>query len=165
MVRRKGPSLSPEFPHSIHKRGGWSEQWDRLSRWYQRVHESRGVDREEFLYAFFQNCASFRDWIHANRSPNVTKVTLEELVRSNTELSVCQDISNGSKHFALNDPKMPREFARAREYVPAPLAGGVSAWSFVILSDGHKYDVVDLADTCYRLWQTFLRDHNLVPRA
>ncbi len=164
MARRREPP-PPELPFSLHKRGGWQTQWERVSRWRVRVHESGGVEREDFLYAFFQNCASFRDWIRANRPASMTQRELEDFVRANFELRLCQDISNGTKHFALNDPKMPREFAMAREYVPAPLSGGSPSSTQVVFSEGAKHNLVELVDRCFLLWSEFLGARELVPRA
>ena len=161
MPRRLNQPPPPEFPHSLHKAGGWRGQWQRVRRWHSRLKACRATDREDFLYAFFQNCAFVRDWLKNDRPANVNQHELESLVGNHVELRLCQDISNATKHLRLDDPKMPREFSAAREYVPAPLGGDEPSADVVVLADGVKYDALALADRCLDIWQSFLRDHEL----
>lgn len=157
----KGPLPPPQFQHSLHKAGGWRGQWQRVRRWYSRVQIGEPVDREDFLYAFFQNCASLRDWLKYDRPESLAQRELEDLVKNHVELRLCQDISNATKHLQLSDPKMRREFAQAREYVPAPVSGGLPSSTIVLLADGQKYDALVLADRCIEIWHSFLETHGL----
>ena len=163
MLRKlKRPPPPPEFPHSVHKAGGWHGQWQRVHRWHTRLKASGAADREDFLYAFFQNCAFLPEWIRRDRPTNLRQHEVEDLVRNHVELRLCQDISNATKHFSLDDPKLSREFSAAREYVPAPLGGGEPSAAAVVLAEGVKYNALELADRCLEIWQSFLRDHRLV---
>jgi len=158
---RRAKAPPPEFPYSVHKTGGWRGQWLRVRRWHSRLPTAAAQDREDFLYAFFQSCASFRDWLIHDRPPTLTQQDIETLVKTYVELRLCQDIANATKHFQLDDPKMHREFSAAREYLPAPVAGGTASSALVILSTGSKYDALALANRCVEIWQTFLILHGL----
>ena len=159
--RPKDSLAAPQFPYSLHKAGGWRGQWHRVRRWHSRVQTGEPVDREDFLYAFFQNCASLRDWLKYDRPESLEQRELEDLVKNHVELRLCQDISNATKHLQLSDPKMRREFAQAREYVPAPVKGGSPSSTIVLLADGQKYDALVLVDRCVEIWRSFLKTHSL----
>jgi hypothetical protein len=168
MPKSKRNTPLPEFPWSMHKSGGWKTQYDRVKRWHKRLQVIRtsrtaSTDRDEaldFLYAFFQNCAHLRDWILYSKA--IPQQLIEEFFSKNAEMKLCQDICNGTKHFRLDDPKRSREFSMAREYVPSSWPGKRphenEVW--VILLEGEKDDVFDLADHCMSLWEEFIKENS-----
>jgi hypothetical protein len=161
MPRRQKQAPPPEFSYSLHKAGGWRGQWDRIHRWHSRLMAGAAADREDFLYAFFQNCAFLPEWLRRDRPPGLRQSELEAFIKNHVELRLCQDIANATKHFALDDPKMPREFSAAREYVPAPIRGGKASAVAVVLADGVKYDALMLAGRCLEIWRSFLSERGL----
>lgn len=165
MPKPKRDITPPELPWSLHKSGGWTAQYDRVKRWHKRLQSIRAsrtaTDNQEealdFIYAFFQNCSHLRDWILYSKATKQNSV--EEFFANFYEMKLCQDISNGTKHFQLNDPKQSREFSLAREYVPPSWIGerphDNEKW--VILLEGEKLDIFDLSDRCMSLWEEFIK--------
>jgi len=159
---RKPKQLSPpELPQSLHKAGEWRGQWQRVNRWHSRLMAGSAAHREDFLYAFFQNCAFLPEWLRRDLLSGLRQGELEDLVKVHAELRLCQDIANATKYFALDDPKMSREFSAAREYVPAPVGGAASSVATVVLADGVKYNALALAGRCLEIWKSFLRERGL----
>jgi hypothetical protein len=148
--RSKPPD--PELPWSWHKSLGWRGQLARLRRWRRRLHATHDLqEAEDVLYAFFQNCYHFRDWLVAEAA--VPQVDIDRLFAAHTELRLAGDICNATKHLTLSRPKQPREFSLAREY-RGPRRGWFGleeSETFVVLSDGAKYEALELADTCMEI--------------
>ena len=156
-IKRTPP---PELPWSWHKSLGYRGQFSRVRRWYRRLSTATALDDiEDFLYAFFQNCYHLREWLLDAKV--VAQTELESLFADNVEMQLCQDICNATKHQSLSTPRRPREFSLAREYV-GPKRGWFEDDSIlVVLSEGHKYDAIDLARSCLSLWEEFFKQHNL----
>ena len=72
----------------------------------------------------------------------------------------CGDLCNGTKHLFVKYPKLDARFSVCREYVPANTLGKrpnpTETW--IVLADGKKYDVFELADRCMSLWEIFLNE-------
>ena len=97
---------------------------------------------------------------HSRAAP---QADLEALFRKHAELRLCQDISNGTKHQLLDDPKLGQEFALVREYVPPPvgLPSHDTGETYSAISPAPQVDLFDLADTCMALWEEFISLHSL----
>jgi len=150
----------PELPWSWHKSHGYKAQLSRVRRWYRRLSSATVRDDiEDYLYAFFQNCYYLLEWLLSTKI--VPQIDIESLFTDNVEMRLCQDICNATKHLSLSKPKMPREFSLAREYV-----GSTGGWFgneavLVVLSQGKKYDAMELAHRCLSLWEGFFRKYGL----
>lgn len=152
----------PELPWSWHKSLGWRAQFNRIRRWHRRLAGTHEVaEAEDHLYTFFQNTYHLRDWLLHDKA--VPQADIEDLFRTHVELRLCGDLCNATKHFLLSAPKQPREFSLAREYRGARRGwfGPERSETFVVMSDGQTYDVLDLADACLRIWERFLHSHHL----
>lgn len=155
---------------SRHKNQGWQGQLARVRRWYRRVQKigmqmSQAVDTEDehdFVYAFFQNCFYFRDWL--KNAGAVSTAELDAFFQRHKEMQVSRDICNGTKHYRVDHPSVDAHFSIGREYVPADWPGArphINESWFIIAGDT-KYDLFELADKCMTLWHDFLRQHGLL---
>jgi hypothetical protein len=155
--RRKGkPVPKPELPWSWHKGQGWTGQLDKMCRWIDRIRRSRdSYDVQDFLFAYFIDCFHLREWLLLEKV--VKDAAISSLFKANVELRLAQDLANALKHGSLNDPKQPREFSMAREYAGPDRGWFESDSNLVVLSDGIKYDLLELAHRCLKLWVEFLR--------
>ena len=153
---------SPELPWSWHKSQGWEGQLLRVQRWLDRLTKIQDIDEaEDFLYSYFQNCYHLRDWLLSESV--VPQIDIEQLFAKYPELRISGDICNATKHLRLDSPKQPREFSMAREYC-GPSGGRFGATkseTFVILSDGIKYEAFDLAQRTLTIWLSFLHEHKI----
>jgi len=132
-----------------------------VRRWKVRLHLARSTDdAEDYSIAFFQSCHNLRDWVQWDNA--MPQVEIEELFKNHAELRLCADISNATKHLRLDDPKQPREFFFAREYCDPGYGwfGDDLSGTFIIFSDGKRYDFRNLADKCVALWLDALRQHH-----
>ena len=144
-----------ELPWSWHRSSGWRGQWERIRRWHRRLIDAATPEEaEDFLYAFFQNCYSLRDWL---APPEFQTRDVNELFENSTDLRLCRDIANMTKHFELSrQPATGREPSLAREY-----AGPGQGWfeddsNLVVLSDGKNLDARELAARCLAVLERFL---------
>jgi hypothetical protein len=92
----------------------WREQYDRMLRWLERLHEPGEVDerRCDDFYAFFLICYHLKDWIKSDpwtrqEVPEIT-AQVEKFVNDHESLRVCADIANGVKHLVRDNPKTVR---------------------------------------------------------
>lgn len=155
--------IEPELPWSLHKNGGWRRQLERAKRWYkklEKIYASQGENMRweeamDIVYAFFQNCYHLRDYILNSKA--FSKTSVDRLFLENPEMQICQDICNGTKHYQLRRPRRKREFSMALEYVPEswPDRRFQANEKLVILSEGKKYDLFEVANRCLALWEEF----------
>lgn len=74
----------------------------------------------------------------------------------------CRDVCNGFKHKSLKSPSLDANFNLYREYDPfaAESHPSLSAVKYrIAFSDGNdirKYDLFEFAESCYRIWDSFL---------
>ncbi|MBN6742583.1 hypothetical protein JKG47_19115 [Acidithiobacillus sp. MC6.1] len=137
---------------STHRNGGWRGQFDRATRWHERVRSAAATgssDLEDFAFAFFQNCYHLREWML--KTSGATQQELDGLFAQNRELQLCRDICNGTKHLSINRPSVDANFSIGREYAPQELSGS----RMFVIADAH-YDLLGLADRCMELWQQFV---------
>jgi len=153
------PIPEPELPWSWHKSPGWKEQLERTKRWLTRVEKAtHHIDKEDFLYAFYQNCFHIRDWLEEV----ISKGDLNSFIETTEELRLCADICNVTKHFSLSKPPWQgRELSIAREYV-----GHNQGWfepdsRLVALSQGEKHDLLQLGRKCIDAWERFIVQQGL----
>ena len=108
------------------------------------------------MYAFFQACHSFREWLPKDRfAPD--RVT--RFVGANVELRLCSDIANLTKHRELTrKPATAAEPSIAREYRGAGRGWFGGDGALIVLSDvsDQPYDLRELAFRCLKLWEHFL---------
>lgn len=77
---------------------------------FQKLNDGRphDVSSEEYfddVYAFFQNCYHFKDYL--KNDPVFTKHSnhdIEKFVTNTPTLAICADICNGLKHLTLSNP-------------------------------------------------------------
>jgi hypothetical protein len=146
---------------SIHRAGGWLQQYQRMLRWQRRIHlrlpgEARAnQDYFDDCYAFFTTCLSLRDWLIADKVAKDTEC--HELFAASAALQVARDIANGVKHLNLTKPTSTDGFAIGRQYEEPP---------FVVFGtkEGRERLVLvpDLVDEAVHDWQEFLKAKGLV---
>ncbi|NMC29944.1 MAG: hypothetical protein GYA45_07735 [Pelolinea sp.] len=146
----------PEFlGWSLYMSGGWQSQFKRVKRWYQRAQNtSNSIDRLDFLYTFFENAFHLRDWLIYTNS--VSRDELNKLFRENESMSLCRDLANSHKHYAINSPSQPIPPSEIREYTTQNGNLG-SNYSLIIISDGKKIDAFLLAGKIMQTWEHFIK--------
>ena len=90
------------------------------------------------------------------------KVEIDQLFQSNTELRICGDLCNATKHLVLSFPKQPREFSLGRAYRDPSTGwfGLDQSETYTVLSDGKSYEIPFPADACVSLWVAALLHHH-----
>lgn len=155
-------SVQPrELPWSWERSPGWRGQYEGLRRWRGRLSELDPNDLEglfDFVLAFFTVSYHLRDWLLRD-APSV-QADLDDLFTKSSPLRLTSDIANIAKHFDLtHPPRSGRQLSFAREYVPGGMGWFGRDGRLVVLSDGEKIDVLDLAAAAEEAWTVFLREH------
>ena len=155
-------SVQPgELPWSWERSPGWGVQYERLRRWRVRPSELEPNDLEglfDFVLAFFTVSYHLRDWLLRD-APSV-QADLDDLFTKSKPLRLSADIANIAKHFDLTrPPRAGRQLSFAREYVPEGVGWFGRDGRLVVLPDGEKIDVLDLATEAEQAWTAFLREH------
>jgi len=152
----RGPfkGKEPELGWSLHMTGGWESQLARAKRWLDRASQARNaIDRYDFLYAFFENAFHLRDWLFD--TGKFPQNELDKLFDENEDMRLCRDLANAHKHYSLTRPSQPIPPTEAREYDPG-FGNLESDTSLVILSNGKKHDVFELARRILGVWESFI---------
>ncbi len=89
------------------------DQFARTRRWYRRFASiSAGVsfpadgassseDLHDEVYAFFQSCYHLKDWLKNDPASAAQGSGIEAFINANTDLCICADLCNGTKHLLL----------------------------------------------------------------
>lgn len=89
------------------------EQFERVKRYYtrfQKLNDGRphDVPSEEYIddvYAFFQNCYHFKEYLKNDSAfTKHSNQDIENFVTNTPALAICADICNGLKHLTLSKP-------------------------------------------------------------
>lgn len=148
------------------------EQFERVKRWHKRLEEI-STDKEhahesdyyqDILYAFFQNLWSLRDWIINSGSLN--REIVDNYFHTNTDMKICRDLANGSKHLIINSPALDRNISiNKREYYSRFLGGEPVQIETVYWVHAKGYPPLNafvLATTCLVVCEAFLRKNGLL---
>jgi len=132
-----------------------------VDKWYEKDFES-----ELDLYlCFFIKCYHFKDWLVTTVAQNA-KGMVEQFVNDSSELSLCGDICNATKHFLLNDArrKRPKKLTSVlgydgislfREYDPS----SKRRYRIRIGATDKRWNALDLATACMEQWLEFVGRH------
>ncbi|MBI2446535.1 MAG: hypothetical protein HYV51_01800 [Parcubacteria group bacterium] len=146
-----------------------SEQFYRIERWYKRLKEistKKGQEQstyyqEDVVYTFFQNCFHLKDWII--NSGVLEKNIVDGFIESNTDMKICRDLCNGSKHLAITNPSIDSNIAVDTTEFFISVGGFAEnkavCWVHV---DGYpSLDALVLAEMCLMWWRIFFEKQGL----
>ncbi|MEE9189537.1 MAG: hypothetical protein V3U16_02075 [Candidatus Neomarinimicrobiota bacterium] len=107
------------------------------------------------------NCYHLKDWLINDTGFKVDRQEVEDYVTSHMELSLCADISNCLKHFALTKDsrsKLTPEFDS--QGVTIQLVHGEIPTTYMRFTiktkDNEIRDAFELATKCVELWKDFI---------
>jgi hypothetical protein len=144
-----------------------------MKRWLARAEgESVFERRVDDFYAFFTCCFHLKDWLKAD-------TTVEPAVGADAErlfdaskglrwLQVCADLANGSKHLVINRTVRVDPSTRLGKVEGAFDADVFDPSAFqtedtlVVYAAGWAWNALELADQCVAVWDTFLRNWDLL---
>jgi hypothetical protein len=124
--------------------------------------QTSALDRSDIdlVIAFFQNCYHLRDWLQSCRPD--CRGEIDALFANNFEMAGCRDLCNGFKHKVLTKASLDADFNLYREYdhFGADADAGHNPIQYrVAFAEGEglkKYDLFDLAERCFQLWDRFI---------
>lgn len=153
----------------------WHEQYDRMSRWWVRLHAPGEVNeqRRDDFYAFFVICYHLKDWLKNDPAvPPPVVERVEQLVNDKLSIRVCADIVNGVKHFVRTKKKRVRtnknQVRRNKKRVPrVPFDPSArlsieSPGEIVIAAREKSWRADSVAGNCMAHWESFLRQEGLL---
>jgi hypothetical protein len=145
---------------------------EKLSRDLVRLDVAASTyDKQQIADSLFDFCSTgyaIKDWLKENCTSAFQPDDVESYVRSTSTLAACRDICNASKHFTITRyiPSTGDVYASASAAtvtaVQVPTAGvGLESdptQKFrvkVLLKDGTKYEVTELARLVLQAWERF----------
>jgi len=133
---------------SIEKPFGWRSEFDRLERWWQRIavakrNETDIQEEVDFYLSFFQSAYILQEWIKT-QLPKMHSSLLPNLKYH----GVIRDIAVRHRHLTIHRPSDDADFVICREYEPWDEVARL-----VLLSNGTKYALHDVASATYRFWR------------
>jgi hypothetical protein len=145
--------------------GSWGEQWDRVQLGLARIQdvyrgraEPEGTKGAYYdVFTFFVHCHHLADWIE--QDPRVRRSVQRKaraFLNKSSELRICSDLANRSKHSALN-------WSRTRDPATGPsgndatvMIGRGASHAFRVSSGGAEVDALVLAEKCVAIWAAFI---------
>jgi len=153
------------------------EQFERIKRWHKILNEIRvsnaSEDKTDYqidcIYTFFINCFHLKDWlIH---SKVISEETANNFINDHKEMMICRDMCNGVKHLSLTNPSIGKDVEcdcglhgvfLHREYEPFQKNNPVKNITYNIFVEYEKYNAFVVADKCVSLWESFLKENQLI---
>jgi hypothetical protein len=148
---------------------GWQSQWARVERRLEDVRavytgREGGTDAAiDAVVWFFQTVHHLKDWLGNDPASGVTKADGDLLIGGSSELQLCADLANGSKHLRLTRSRTgDLSTTIARNDVSVLVGTGTSAHRFYVASAGQEHDVRDVAEAAVAAWTAFLTSRGLL---
>ena len=140
--------------------------FEKLERDAQLLREEVSSDR---FFNFVVTAYSLADWVHNDPNlPAAAKVDLGR-VRAMTEIQICRDLANASKHFQLNPKRNPNPTVAKAESEQGYGVGRYSVGGYgvgeeeitVSLSAGGSVNGLDVMEVVVRIWGQFFTKHGI----
>lgn len=113
------------------------------------------------LYVTYQNIFHLKDWLY--KDSVLDKELLNYFVNTNTEIGICRDIANGTKHFTLGDNfSVDKYFLISVVWNPLDNQQYFKDRKIRIISKAGLFDPFGLSKKCIALWTTFLTEQKLL---
>ena len=145
-------------------RGTYREQLDRTTRalarlreiYLGRVHDRTSDEYRDCVLWFFQNCHHLKDWLANDPSGRFASKDVEGYINDNTDLQLCADLCNGSKHLTIDRNRSAENPRLGGQSATIDVAAQRISISFAVETDGGARDALDLAERCTQLWVDFI---------
>jgi len=152
------------------------EQLERAKRYLTRLHYAyEGIQESSAIFSienpkddcisFFMHCYHIKDWVQSLYChTKEEKQSVEDFINDHSELKICADLCNGSKHFQLRSIASYRsgepQEVELREHKPITYITGsggleVHKCKFNVESASASYDALELAEKCMELWSEY----------
>jgi len=144
------------------------EQFDRVERYLNKIRNVYSGENQIFwkdrkmveddILSFFIHCHHLQDWILTLNRVGVSQTELKGFIEKHDSLKLCADIANRSKHCRLTKKQWSnaKPHLAGRQYTSNGDADspGIKG-KFTIITRNKIVDVLELAETCWKLWLEF----------
>jgi hypothetical protein len=150
----------------------YNDQFERVKRYLSRfkeindgkTHYISSPNYDDDIYAFFQNCYHLKDWI--KNDPACTGwASVENLISSNTDLSICADLCNALKHLSLTRPRSTENPSFSGGHVTINITDGFGVQEkvdisikYTVATKSGDIDAFQLAERCVSAWEQFINN-------
>jgi hypothetical protein len=139
------------------------QQFDRVKRFLARIeNQNRGsTEYDDDLWAFFQNCWHLKDWVENDSTISATvRQSIWSDVKSKTNLTICADLANRTKHSVLDHHWFDAKFTQ-RNVTVYTGTGTSTSEHIITLKDGTKVVALDVARAAVKEWQEIFTAYGL----
>jgi hypothetical protein len=123
----------------------------------------RAWARADDVRALFVQCHHLVEWI--KNDAQVAQPIRDQarlLINGSTELKVCADLANRSKHSSLSRSRTGDLETGPSGNDVTVMGGGAASHAFRVSSGGAEWDALDLAEACVETWREFLVQYGLL---
>lgn len=164
--------------HGVRSTGSTDEQRSGVSRWDTGQSLAPANFRQ---FGFFQSVLHLNDWLAKDPATHLTSGILDKEIDNSLWLRLCADLANGHKHMVLDQRTRTGEantrMSKNGVTINAPAMGAVVSvgppiqirhlpskagtvqHNLVVESNGHEYEVIDIARNAVADWRSFLEQH------
>jgi hypothetical protein len=135
-----------------------------VRRYLDRI-ENQSRDSTEYdddLWSFFQSCWHLKDWVKNDPEvPDELRRSIEDIVQGYSNIIVCADLANRTKHLELSRPRVGAEFTQRNVTVCIGTPTTSTSEHIITLGDGTKVVALDVARKAVDEWRTIFEAHGL----
>jgi hypothetical protein len=129
------------------------------------LHERESDAYQDEVYAFFLNCYHLKDWLKRDPSTAASVGDIESYISRSSNLSLCADLANASKHLELTSARTDADTAVGRRHYSLGLGNATPTTLSVryeVTAGPNTYDAFELATRCITEWETYLTERGLL---
>ena len=156
------------------------EQLDRVRRYLERIRSTyQGISHcqpdvecyEDDVVSFFIHCHHLGDWVTQINKLGLSKESVNSFINSHSELRLCADLCNLSKHCMIQRVRSrskPHLAYRATEISIFPQSAQrppTFKSAYKIICGSAVYDALELAEKCYSIWHDYLQSLSATARS
>ncbi|MCG9776167.1 hypothetical protein L1D49_23155, partial [Vibrio diabolicus] len=157
--------------------GGNMEQINRVERYLQRIRNVYSGENhilwgdrksvEDDILSFFIHCHHLHEWVANLNVVGISHKDLKQFIESHESLKICADLANRSKHCRLTKKQWSqlKPHLSGTQYQSNGNADfpGISG-KFSIVTQNEIIDVLELAESCWEHWSSYLDDRQKLAR-
>lgn len=144
------------------------EQFERVERYLNRIRKlysgrnniawDERLDAKDDVDSFFIYCHHLHDWVAELNKLGIPITNIRKRSEINFSVQICADIANGLKHCKLTKKQWSESSPRvATTYIESNRGSdelGIKGKFGIVTKSGEMLDVLEIAESCWRYWDS-----------